>query len=146
MALAFVLFGIDLLTPSHGVLTIGGLIAFALGSMLLINHGDPVFQIAPSVIIGVVLSLAAFFLFVTTVVLRDFHRRPVTGREGLVGAIAITRSRLAPRGTVFVEGELWQATSQSGTIEIGQPVRVVAVDGLSLRVAADVPAGKEQPA
>jgi membrane-bound serine protease (ClpP class) len=137
MALAFTLFAIDIWSPSHFVLTAGGLVAFVLGSLLLMNpNAGPAFQIAPSVVAAVVLSLAGFTLFVATIIFRDRRRRPTTGREGLIGEIGIVRSRLSPTGVVFVEGERWQATSQSGPIEAGQPVRIVAVHGLGLVVTA----------
>jgi membrane-bound serine protease (ClpP class) len=137
MILAFALFAVDLFAPTHGVLTLGGLVAFVLGSLLLINtEGNPAFEILPGAIAAVALSLAGFSLFISTVVIRDRHRRPVTGREGMLGAVGAARSALTPDGTVFVEGERWRATSRSGPVEAGRPVRVVAVNGLDLVVEA----------
>lgn len=151
IVLAFALFVADVWATSHGVLTLGGLVAFVLGSIMLINTGaGPLFQIVPSVIAAVVISMAAFTLFISSVALRDRHRRPATGREGLIGALAVARTRLDPDGMVFIEGERWQARSRAGPIDPGQPVRVLAVEGLALIVtrAADEPvaAGREQPA
>jgi membrane-bound serine protease (ClpP class) len=137
MALAFALFAADLFTPTHGVLTLGGIVAFVLGSLLLINSREnPAFEILPGAIAAVAVSMAAFSLFISTVVLRDRRRRVVTGREGLIGAVGAARSPLRPTGTVFVAGERWRATSRHGPIEAGRPVRIVAVDGLDLVVEA----------
>ncbi|MCC6625932.1 MAG: nodulation protein NfeD [Chloroflexi bacterium] len=151
MILAFVLLAIDLFAPTHGVLTIGGVIAFALGSMLLLNtQGNPAFEVLPGAIAAVVISLAAFAAFISVTALRDRGRQVMTGREGLIGATAIVRSRLAPQGMVFVQGELWRATSQGGPVELGQAVRVLGVRGLDLDVEVLEPqpaaAGKEEPA
>ncbi len=61
--------------------------------------------------------------------------RPATGREGLVGSIAQARTDLSPHGMVYVEGELWHAESTDGDIIMsGQPVRVVGMEGLRLKV------------
>jgi membrane-bound ClpP family serine protease len=49
----------------------------------------------------------------------------------------VTRTELAPSGTVFVQGELWRAETANGVIASGQPVRVVEVEGLRLSVCAD---------
>jgi membrane-bound serine protease (ClpP class) len=151
MILAFVLFALDLFAPTHGVLTIGGVIAFALGSILLLNtQGNPAFEVVPGAIAAVVLSLAAFATFISLTALRDRHRQAMMGREGLVGATAVARSRLAPQGMVFVQGELWRATSQGGPVEPGQAVRVMGMRGLALDVEAleaqPAAAGKEEPA
>jgi membrane-bound serine protease (ClpP class) len=53
----------------------------------------------------------------------------------MVGSIGTVREPLNPDGMVFVEGALWQATSTTGPLAAGVQVRVVAVDGLRLRVA-----------
>ena len=75
-------------------------------------------------------------LFISTAVLRDWRRRVVTGREGLVGVVATVRSPLRPGGIVVYEGERWRATSRGGPIEAGRRVRIVEVQGLDLVVEA----------
>jgi membrane-bound serine protease (ClpP class) len=142
MALAFVMFGLELFAPTHGALMIGGIISFVLGSLLLINSSaEPIFQIAPSAILAVTLSLAAFGVFAVVAIWRDHHRRPTVGGEALVGEVAVVRSALRPRGMVVLGGERWRAISQVGPIDSGQSVRVLAVHGLELVVtpAAAVP-------
>ena len=49
----------------------------------------------------------------------------------------MTRSDLSPEGMVFVEGELWHATSANGSIPSGRRVRVVSADGLKLTVTPE---------
>jgi membrane-bound serine protease (ClpP class) len=149
MVLAFVLFAVDLYAPTHGALTIGGIVAFLFGSLILINSNvDPVFQIAPGAIAAVVVGLGAYAVFVVTALVRDRRRRSLVGGESVVGVLAVARTPLTPRGLVFLEGEIWQATSQAGPVAAGQSVRVTAREGLSLVVTPVAePAGlaKEAP-
>jgi len=135
MGFAFLLFLIDLYVPTHGVLTLGGIIAFALGSLLLLQSpANPAFQLSRAVIIAVTGTVAALFLILVYLVARSHARRPATGKEALIGARAIVRRALEPEGMVFVEGELWRARSLSGPIPAGQTVRVVGLEGLVLLV------------
>ena len=136
LALAFVLFIADIFMTAHGILTAGGIASLILGGLLLINTteapGLP--PVSPAVVFGTAAGMGAFFFFAVFKVLQARRYRPATGREGLVGHIAVTRSDLSPEGMVFVEGELWHATSANGSIPSGQRVRVVAADGLKLIV------------
>ncbi len=136
LGFAFLLFIADLLTPSHGVLTVGGIIAFVLGSLMLFNapEGSPFLSVPIGAIVAVTLTLAGFFLFVVGAVARTRRKRPVTGREGLIGQIGEVRTALNPKGTIFVAGELWSAVSETGPIPVGQRVQVLAISGLTLTV------------
>ena len=67
--------------------------------------------------------------------LADGGRPPSTGAEGLVGRTGTVRERLGPEGQVMVSGELWRAVVEGEPLEPGAQVRVMAVDGLTLRVA-----------
>jgi membrane-bound serine protease (ClpP class) len=133
-----ILFGIVLLVlevkiTSHGALTIGGIAALTIGSLMLVRSPSPFLRISLSVIIPGVATTAAFFLFVVSAGIRAQRRRRVTGREGLIGERAVARTPLAPRGEVFVQGELWSAVSSS-PVAAGAQVVVESVDGLLLRV------------
>jgi membrane-bound serine protease (ClpP class) len=136
MGLAVLLFAADIVTPTHGVLTAGGLIAFVLGSVLLINApaSAPFLQISYQAIAAVAFCMAAFSIFVVSSVARTRHRRVVTGREGLLGARGIVRTALDPRGMVFVQSELWSAVSDDGPIDVDAEIEVTGVDGLLLHV------------
>jgi len=135
MGFAFLLFLIDLYVPTHGVLTLGGIISFALGSLLLLQSpANPAFQLSRAVVIAVTGTVAAVFLLLIYLVARAHVRRPKTGREALIGARAVVRRALEPEGLVFVEGELWRARSLSGSIPAGQLVRIVRMEGLVLLV------------
>jgi len=107
IVLAFVLFVVDVKAATHGVLTIGGIVSFVLGSMVLFNSP---FNVVPKmVIISVALITGGFFAFGVGAVLHIRRQQPRTGREGLVGSVGHVVEDLAPEGYVFVHGERWAA-------------------------------------
>ncbi len=145
MAFAFLLFLLDLYVPTHGALTVGGIVSFALGSMLLLQSpANPAFQLSRAVVFAVTGTIAAFFLVLVFLVARAHARRPATGKESLIGARATVRRALEPEGMVFVEGELWRARSLAGPVPAGQTVRVVDMEGLTLLVEPLSEAEREQ--
>jgi membrane-bound serine protease (ClpP class) len=131
--LAIVMFIAEIKVVSHGVLTLGGIAAMILGSMMLINTPAPYMRISVGAIIGTAVGTAAFFLFVVGAGVRALRSRTTTGMEGLVGEIGVVRTRLAPRGQIFLHGELWNAEGE-GEVGVGESVRVTGMDGLTLRV------------
>jgi membrane-bound serine protease (ClpP class) len=137
--LLLILFGIVLLVAeikivSHGVLAIGGIISMALGSLMLFDAPEIGFRVSWWVIGPTVAATAGLFLFVVAAGVRALGRPPATGAEGLVGKLATVRERLAPEGQVLVSGEIWRAVADGEPLEPGVQVRIVAVDGLTLRV------------
>lgn len=136
MGFAVLLFVVDLFTPTSGVLSIGGLAAFVLGSLLLFNvpEAAPWLSISLWAIAGVSLTMGLFFLVVARLVARGQRRKVTTGREGLIGMVGRVRTELAPSGMVFVDGALWEATAEAGSVPSGTRVEVVGVDGLLLHV------------
>lgn len=146
MILAFVLFALDVFLPSHGVLTISGIGAFLLGSLLLANTRNPdVLQVSRSVIFATTAAVAMFFAFVVTAVVRIRHKPAVTGTPAMVGTVGVARTDLDPNGMVFIFGELWQAQADM-PVRKGDRVRVVAVEGLELVVTpAESEAGATPP-
>jgi membrane-bound serine protease (ClpP class) len=71
---------------------------------------------------------------VISLIIRTYSQKTATGKENLIGQIALVKERLNPEGVVAVEGELWDAVSQSGSMEAGQEVIILAVKGLTLLV------------
>lgn len=135
MGLAFLLFGIDVFVPTHGVLTISGIIAFLLGGLLLSNtRNDDVLHVSRIVIITMTALLGVFFLFIAGAVVRSRHRPVATGASTIPGQVAVARTPLDPTGMVYMQGELWQARSSSGPVARGQRVLVVQLDGIHLMV------------
>ena len=134
IALAVALFIIDVFTPTHGVLTTGGIISFFLGAMMLFNGAGPAFKLSLAYIIPATLITAAFFLFVIGAGLRAQLMPVRAGRETMLGKVVPAVGPItATDGRVFIEGEYWNAVS-SAPIEAGQPVEVVGIEGLTLKV------------
>ncbi len=132
IALAFVLFVLDIKAPTHGVLTIAGIASFIFGAYLLFN--TPELSVPWGTIIFLAAVTAGFFAFVIAKALLAQRPQPKTGSEVLIGATATVRQALAPEGLVFVEGELWRARSEGETIAVGERVVVTGRDGLWLQV------------
>jgi membrane-bound serine protease (ClpP class) len=132
--LAFLLFIIDLKAVTHGVLTTGGIIAMTLGGLLLIDTGFLAEAINLPLLLITVLVIAGIFLFILRKVIAARQQPYAAGEETMVGRVGTVREPLNPDGMVFVDGALWQARSTGGAVPDGTPVRVVAVDGLRLRV------------
>jgi membrane-bound serine protease (ClpP class) len=138
--LLLILFGIVLLVAeikivSHGILAIGGMISMALGSLMLFDAPEVGFRVSWWVIGPTVAATAGLFLFVVAAGVRALGRPASTGTEGLVGKTATVRERLGPEGQVMVSGEIWRAVAEGEPLEPGAQVRIVGVDGLTLRVA-----------
>ena len=134
IGLAVGLFIIDVFAPTHGVLTVGGIVAFLIGSLMLFNHHDPVFRLSLRYIIPGVILTAVFFVVIIGSGLRA-QRLPIkVGKETMIGK---TVSALTPidltGGKIFLEGEYWNATSDT-PVEKGQLVQINAVEGLTLKV------------
>jgi membrane-bound serine protease (ClpP class) len=138
---AIILFIAEIKVVSHGVLGTGGVVAMALGSLMLYDAPEVGFRVSWWVIIPTVGLTAGLFLFALTVGMRALARRPQLGAEGLVGATGVAYGPLTPTGQVKVHGEIWSAVADSPVADVA-PVRVVSVDGLTLRVVGhDTSAG-----
>jgi membrane-bound serine protease (ClpP class) len=134
IALAIVLFVLEIKVTSHGLLAVGGTVAMLFGSLMLIDSPFPFMRVSLAVIVPSVLVTTLFFLFAAGMGVRAQRRRVTTGREGLIGLNGIARGAIgAHGGSVFVRGELWNAVSAE-VIEDGERVEVLSVDGLLLRV------------
>lgn len=135
IALSFLLFFLDIKAPTHGALTLGGIITFVLGSVVLFSGTET--PIPWGTIIGLAIASALFFGFVVAKAVQAQRWRPTWGQESLIGAAAEVRSALNPTGVVLVQGELWDAELQdeAGPVPAGAQVTVVGRNGLRLLVS-----------
>lgn len=131
---AFLMFLAEIFVTSYGLLTVGGLIAFVLGSLILIRSDLPGIAVDRGLIATVAMGIAAVVAILLNLVLKTQRSQPTTGREGLIGMKAVVRQALKPKGTVFVDGALWAAVSEAGEIDAGETVVVTAVQGLTVTV------------
>ncbi len=133
LLLAVVFFVAEIKVTSYGLLTVGGIISLVLGSLLLFRSPDPAMRLSRSLIFAVAVVAAAIALLLALLVARS-QRAPVrTGKESLLGARAVARTRLAPAGKVFLQGEWWNAVAD-GDVPAGAEVEVIAVDEMTLKV------------
>lgn len=123
----------ELFVPSFGILGVGGIISFVLGSLFLFDAPPEELAVDRSLIVTAALCVSSFMLFVGLLAVRTWRQRPASGQEGLIGEIGEVRERLAPRGRVWVHGEYWTAESEE-EVEVGQKVRVVSMHHMVLRV------------
>lgn len=132
--LAIVLFLLEIKIPSYGVLTIGGVISFVVGSIMLFDPEVPFVKISWEVIITVTAATVLFFVFAVGMGIRAQKKKTVVGREFLAESSADALEDFsAGKGQVSFEGEIWQAES-SEAIRKGDRVKVVKVEGLKLTV------------
>jgi membrane-bound serine protease (ClpP class) len=136
--LALVLLGLSFMVaeaffPSYGSLGVGGIIAFAIGAVMLIDSDIPGFGV-PYWLIGTLALLSAvFILIVGGVALRARKRPIVTGHEELIGSVGVVLEDSGTEGWARVHSEQWRVQS-TVPLKRGQDVRVTARDGLVLTV------------
>ncbi|HLE76855.1 MAG TPA: nodulation protein NfeD [bacterium] len=134
IGLSLIFFIADIKVPGHGVLTVGGVLAFVMGAVLLTERSLPFLRVSIQLAIFIGVLTGAFFLFAVTAGLRAQKVAPRMGEATLTGAMGVARTALAPDGEVYVMGEAWSASAEDGHIASGERIQVVAVDGLRLRV------------
>ncbi|MCX8057205.1 MAG: nodulation protein NfeD [Ignavibacteria bacterium] len=134
---AIILFVLETQIVSHGLLTIGGLISFILGSLMLIKTESAleVFKVSYQVIIVLAILTFLFFSFAIGLGLKAQKRRTTTGLEGMIGEIGETITDLNPEGQIRVHGEIWNAVSiDNQKINEGTKVEVIDYENLKLKV------------
>jgi membrane-bound serine protease (ClpP class) len=137
--LMLMLLGVALLVgeaffPSFGVLGVGGIVAMALGSLLLFDTQGSDYGVDRSIVFTAVGTLGAFVLAISYLVFRSQKSKPALGWQGLLGEIGEVRGKLSPAGKIFVHGEYWNAQAD-GEIDVGEKVKVVGYDGMCLKVS-----------
>lgn len=119
--------------PSFGVLGVGGVLAFVIGSIILMDTEAPGFQIARPLIGGMALAGALVVLLMASYFVRSRRQPVVTGAEQLLSEPAVALAAFDRSGPVRIRGEIWNAITRA-PVRIGQRLRVVRVDGLTLEV------------
>lgn len=131
--LGIVLFVLEIKVTSYGLLTLGGIAAMTLGGLLLVKTDAPFMQVSLSFLLPTVVTAAAIMFGMGWLAMKARRRVPVTGKESMVGEIAMARTDVAPHGQVFLHGELWEAVSEQ-PIKRGDEAEVRSVEGLTLKV------------
>jgi membrane-bound serine protease (ClpP class) len=126
----------EALAPSFGAFGVGGLAAFVIGAVILVDTEAPGFGIPLALIIGVALMSTVFLSGVSAMALKARRRPVVTGRESMTGHLGEVLEASGNEGWALVQGERWQVKSDA-PLQPGQYVRVTHINGLRLTVVPD---------
>jgi membrane-bound serine protease (ClpP class) len=133
LLVSFMLFGLEAKFNAHGALGVGGIVMMILGALLLVDGPIPEMRIHLLTALAVSIPFGAITIFLVSIAVRARRNKIVTGISGLIGETAIAQTALTPNGKVFLNGELWDARSQTST-PAGTTVVVKSVNGLQLTV------------
>jgi membrane-bound serine protease (ClpP class) len=134
MALGIGFIVAEVFVPAYGSLGVGGVIAFVVGALMLIDTDVAGFGVSWTLIGVLAVVTIGFIVFVAQMAVRARRRPVVSGVASLVGADGEMLDDATDTGWASIRGETWQVTT-AAHVARGQKVRVVAVEGVSLRVA-----------
>uniref|UniRef100_UPI003F4AC136 NfeD family protein n=1 Tax=Sedimenticola selenatireducens TaxID=191960 RepID=UPI003F4AC136 len=133
MLLGVGLIAAEVMMPSFGVFGVGGLIAFVVGSIMLMDTEIPAYQVAMPVIVALSVMTGVLLFVILSMAMRA-HRRPrVFGAESVINQCATIERVSADQVMARLEGELWSVRCTDPLV-VGDRVRVRAMDGLTLVV------------
>jgi len=133
IALGVLLIVAESFVPSFGALGLGGIVAFVIGSVMLLDRDVPGFSIAWQMIAAMALAGALVLLAIVSFAVRARRRPVISGVEGLLLETAEATEDFDTRGLVRLQGELWNAVSHE-PVRAGQRLRILKVDGLTVEV------------
>ena len=131
IVIAVIMFLLEIKIPSYGLLTIGGVVAFIMGTVMLFDSPFPFLRVSWEVIAGVTIITVIFFIFAIGMALKIQRKKPATGAEGMIGEIGVVIEKIDPEGKVKMHGEIWKALSDK-KINKGRKVKVSECDDRNL--------------
>ncbi len=131
IGIAFMIF--EIFVSSFGIIGIGGVIAFIIGSVMLFDLDDPNYHLTWTLIFAMSFISIGFFFMVLMLVFRAHKQAIITGKEGLIGSEGLVLSVMNEQVVVSILGEIWDAQSPV-MLNKGDRVKVTAVHGLKLMV------------
>jgi membrane-bound serine protease (ClpP class) len=135
IALGLLLLILEIKVTSYGLLTAGGVVSLLLGSLMLMDPRAPELRLNFQVVGPIVVTAVVLALFLVRLAVAAQRQKPVTGADGMIGAVGHAMTALCPDdvGPVRAQGGIWRATATEDIPE-GARVRVTRVDGLTLTV------------
>ena len=134
IGLAIILFILEVFTPTFGLLTVGGAVAFILGALMLFEDLPSMYQLSLSFLIPFTILTVLFFAFIVSAGIKAQFMKIKSGREMMLGEEAIALTDIGKEGgRVIIEGENWQAISDQN-ITRGDHCIVTDIHGLKLHV------------
>ncbi|MDY6930670.1 MAG: nodulation protein NfeD [Halobacteriota archaeon] len=142
---AMLMFVGETLTPTFGILTLGGIVCLIIGAFMFpvepfLSRGW--FESFRILVYTISVSSAIFFIFALTAVVKIRRQRSTTGTDELLEMVGIAESDISPEGKVKVRGEIWNAITRGEEIREGEKVKVLDRDGLTLIVESEGPGGQ----
>lgn len=139
MAIAFVLFILDIKAPTHGALTAAGTASFIAGGLILFNSASvPGFaNVSVALVVGMGLLLGGSFLVIVLLAVRVMRTPIITGKESMVGKEGYAVTAIDPAGIVQVAGEQWSARLARKAKAVAKNDRIIVeeVQGVKLIVS-----------
>lgn len=134
IVIAFILFILEIKVPSYGILTIGGVVAFVFGSIMIFNSPLPAFKLPWEVIGTAVVFTLLFVLIALGFAIKAQKRKITTGSEGIIGEEGMVLENFKDGyGQILVHGEIWQAISEDHLdLKKNTPVIVIGKKGMKL--------------
>jgi membrane-bound serine protease (ClpP class) len=130
---SIILFIAEIKVISHGILTVGGIVSLVIGSLMLFQAPDPALQLSWRVMIPAVAIVSLFFVTIIAIAVKAQLRRPLGGKEELVGMEGRAVTDVAGEGKVLIRGEYWDALSDVPVAK-GAKIRVIGVEQLKVRI------------
>lgn len=124
----------EVFVPGFGILTVGGLIAFVVGSLILFESDSPVFRVSITLVITMAVLTGAFALVIIGAAFRAQKAKVVTGSEAMIGQVVEARTDIDPKGKVFAEGTYWNAVIEGEPVKKGELVKITGAEKLRLKV------------
>jgi membrane-bound serine protease (ClpP class) len=138
IGLAIFLFILEVKVTSHGMLAVGGTVSLILGSVIMFQSTPKAYGVSWPVIFIVAGIVVALLVLIVYLAARTHIKKPTTGEQGMIGWTGEARSDLtaSTEGSVYVHGEYWTAVPAESSTKIkkGEHVKVVAMDGMTLKV------------
>jgi membrane-bound serine protease (ClpP class) len=137
ISFGFALIVAEIFVSGFGILGFGGIIALALGGLILTSSSEPGFQVSRWLVIGMAAVIGVLTLGFVGILVRSRRMPSFSGRESLVGSKGVTKGKLDPKGSVLVTGERWEATAEDPPLPDETPIVVTGSQGFRLTVKRD---------
>ncbi len=124
---------VEIFTPTFGLFTAGGLSCLILGSLMLFNQKVPFLKIPLKFILSLTISISIITLFVLTKAVSIQRKKPLTGKESLIGKTGVALQDIEGEGKIELDGQIWTAKTKD-KIKKGEEVSVEKIEGLKLVV------------
>jgi membrane-bound serine protease (ClpP class) len=133
IALGLAMMVAEMMMPSFGALGVGGIVAFVVGSIMLMDTEAPGFGVSWQVVGGMALTAGLLLMLMMIMVARSYARPVATGQEEMVGSVGKVIDWRAGTGRVRLRGETWSARGPK-SLKPGREVKVKAIEGLTVEV------------